>query len=798
VTASIDGVTVTGKGYGILVHGGSVSLSSSSIVDTASYGLLVQEAKTRPSPGSEIKPAGATLKYVSILRAGGVGIQVEGSSLTVEQSSIQNTTVLGLPPSAPDARATGEDRIGLARGIALYPSSWSKSASSTDPADFVASVAHIELTAITGNGEIGVYVAGATPVSISQSFIGGLPNGTAAGRGLVVERSPANGAPADVTVDSTVIEGTRDAAVDVRDATVSMTETTIRDTRGRLGDGCSGQGVRVRSVGDAPSEVTLDHVSVLESRQSAVFAASSTVTLTRTLLADIHPKPEDTPGQCLKAMGDGLVVESYPQLRADVTLDRVRIDRAQRAGVFAGDGEISASSSLVACSSSAVVDAATTSRAGKAFGALCGCGSQWVDCAFEQRDLDSWAVAGASPAWPDHSDVASICAVDFTKPERAISSASVWNLLAPELVPVVIPAQGCAYVPGLGPGWSNLALAKPGFHSFSHPIYFPDAHLGIFGPFSTAPLASAYAKQGWPIGAPLVEFVAPAGSTLTLGPGEVMTTLDGQLLPDGVMPGLPGRVGQGLLWTAEGGWHSVAITPSAGFTCVSDGPEGTSATSIPVHVFPGLTPSVVFDCTVSDCSVVINQAATQILEAPNPAKESALGNLVADCMRDAMKTQLAVVNLGAISGSGSIDAGDVTWCEVFGLLPFPDKVSRVTLTAAEVVSLLNEQWLQTTPRFLAVSGFTYVWDDTLPPGQKVVEVRDAQGALVQPSDNITQYTVALPDYLAQTAAGFTVLQNKTLSTAPGEQQLEAQMFGTCIASLPTPFTSTIEGRIQLQ
>src|SRR5690606_25347792 len=114
----------------------------------------------------------------------------------------------------------------------------------------------------------------------------------------------------------------------------------------------------------------------------------------------------------------------------------------------------------------------------------------------------------------------------------------------------------------------------------------------------------------------------------------------------------------------------------------------------------------------------------------SPAGESALGNLIADAQRWGLGTEMAFMNPGGIRAD--LDAGPVTWGELYAIQPFNNPMVKLELTGEQIRRLLNQQWQSESDgsirtRFLQISGLSYTWDDRRPVGDKVVEVRDEAG-----------------------------------------------------------------------
>jgi 5'-nucleotidase len=145
-------------------------------------------------------------------------------------------------------------------------------------------------------------------------------------------------------------------------------------------------------------------------------------------------------------------------------------------------------------------------------------------------------------------------------------------------------------------------------------------------------------------------------------------------------------------------------------------------------------------------------AASDILRTRNRTGESALGNLIADAQRQAMATDFAFMNPGGIRAD--LEAGEVTWGELFSVQPFNNYLVKMDLTGQQIYDLLNQQFppRQTYPRMLQVSGLTYTWDPSLPKGNRIVEVRQ-DGVTI---NKATTYTVTVNSFLAEGGDRFRV------------------------------------------
>lgn len=185
---------------------------------------------------------------------------------------------------------------------------------------------------------------------------------------------------------------------------------------------------------------------------------------------------------------------------------------------------------------------------------------------------------------------------------------------------------------------------------------------------------------------------------------------------------------------------------------------------------------------------VIGNAATDITRTENGAGESALGNLIADAQRAAMATDFAFMNSGGIRAD--INAGEVTWGELFTVQPFGNSLVKMDLTGQQIYTLLEQQWAgQTFARILKLSGLRYTWNAAAPIGSRIVAVyRD--GILI---DRAATYSVAVNSFLADGGDNFIVLRDG-LNRVGGSIDLDALI--VYVRSIAQPFAAAIEGRIQ--
>ena len=138
--------------------------------------------------------------------------------------------------------------------------------------------------------------------------------------------------------------------------------------------------------------------------------------------------------------------------------------------------------------------------------------------------------------------------------------------------------------------------------------------------------------------------------------------------------------------------------------------------------------------------------------------EAAFGNLVADALRAATASDIALVNGGGIRGDTTYPAGAaIARKTVLTELPFGNRTVKLRLTGAQVRAALEHgvsQVERAAGRFPQVSGLAFAFDPARPPGARVTRATVAGAAL----DPARLYTLATMDFLARGGDGYGVLR----------------------------------------
>ena len=126
---------------------------------------------------------------------------------------------------------------------------------------------------------------------------------------------------------------------------------------------------------------------------------------------------------------------------------------------------------------------------------------------------------------------------------------------------------------------------------------------------------------------------------------------------------------------------------------------------------------------------VVGKIAAPLTRDESPAGETPVGQVVADAQLAATRAtadggaQIALMNPGGLRANLTAAAdGAVRYEDLFAVQPFYNNLVTLTLSGAQIVQVLEQQWLgQPRARVLQVSrGFGYSWDNAKPAGQRVV------------------------------------------------------------------------------
>ncbi|KAA0576555.1 bifunctional metallophosphatase/5'-nucleotidase [Azospirillum sp. B21] len=198
----------------------------------------------------------------------------------------------------------------------------------------------------------------------------------------------------------------------------------------------------------------------------------------------------------------------------------------------------------------------------------------------------------------------------------------------------------------------------------------------------------------------------------------------------------------------------------------------------------------------SDLAAVIGTTATELDSRKDVvrSRESSMGNLIADALRETLKADVAITNGGGIRADALHPAGyRLTRRDIFAELPFGNVGVLVEMSGQDLISTLEHgvgKVEEKAGRFPQVSGLTMTYDPKAPAGRRVTSVTVGG----KPIDPQATYRVATNDYMLKGGDGYAAFpRSKVIVDASGAVLL-ATIVMNHVESKKT-VTSAVEGRI---
>lgn len=407
--SSIASLSVTGPSVGVAMSGAlDVVLDRVWIHDTGDTALDIEDP---------LGTASAAVTDSLVEGATGYGVQMVGSSLTMDRSTVRGTVVRGE----------------WARGIAVQASSYTGARSALT----------LRRSVLADNGGIALFVTGSDAIVDQSVLHGTVPAGNAEGEGISAQVALDTGERADLQLTQSAVLSNQLVGVQLFGSTARLEATLVANTQPGFPGGGSdldgGRGINVQDdfTGDrgaveivqstvedshgigifaAGSDLLLDQALVRRSvpggdesgrgislRPSGIGEASSTASVQRTLVADsgefgimvggstmtledsvVRQVAPSAAGQ----FGDVVAVLASP---AELHASRTSFEQGGRAGLSVFGAVASLTDCLFSCHSIdiAVQDllevAAHLDDGG---GNRCGCDGERYDCAAVSADLE--------------------------------------------------------------------------------------------------------------------------------------------------------------------------------------------------------------------------------------------------------------------------------------------------------------------------------------------------------------------------------------------------------------------------
>lgn len=174
--------------------------------------------------------------------------------------------------------------------------------------------------------------------------------------------------------------------------------------------------------------------------------------------------------------------------------------------------------------------------------------------------------------------------------------------------------------------------------------------------------------------------------------------------------------------------------------------------------------------------------------------ETAIGNLIADAMRQGVNADVAITNGGGIRGDKTYDAGTtLTRRDIQSELPFGNRTVKLQVTGEQLLEALEHgvsRVEEGAGRFPSTSGLTMTWSRSAAPGERVKSV-SVNG---QPLEMTASYTVATNDFMAKGGDGYVIFtEAKTLVDAAAAKYMASMVMDFVAAA--GEVAPKVEGRV---
>jgi 2',3'-cyclic-nucleotide 2'-phosphodiesterase (5'-nucleotidase family) len=223
----------------------------------------------------------------------------------------------------------------------------------------------------------------------------------------------------------------------------------------------------------------------------------------------------------------------------------------------------------------------------------------------------------------------------------------------------------------------------------------------------------------------------------------------------------------------------------------------------------------IVDKANADTAVLRNQViGTQAVDFdirrdPTRLHESAMGNMVADAMRSTYPGAIdaALTNSGGLRQdllyappTAGEQPGEITWGEVFAVLPFGNRTVILTLTGAQLEQALLNGFSPVcnsaiaTGRFPQVSGLrlTFSCNGTTPVVTGMWKTPDGIGGPQTPIGPADTVRLVTNDFMYTGGDGYTALAGGTDVLQPGDDLMQLTIDYIAANS---PVAPVVEGRI---
>lgn len=134
-----------------------------------------------------------------------------------------------------------------------------------------------------------------------------------------------------------------------------------------------------------------------------------------------------------------------------------------------------------------------------------------------------------------------------------------------------------------------------------------------------------------------------------------------------------------------------------------------------------------------------------------------LGALIAEARRNVLRADVGLVATDEIRSD--LPAGQVTYGQLFEILPSQNELLKLTLSGSRLQEVLEQALGRNGPPTAYVAGVTVQYDPRRRPNRRIQSIEFTGGRKLRRNES---YTLAIDDFLSGGGAGFTALKGQTV------------------------------------
>ena len=200
-----------------------------------------------------------------------------------------------------------------------------------------------------------------------------------------------------------------------------------------------------------------------------------------------------------------------------------------------------------------------------------------------------------------------------------------------------------------------------------------------------------------------------------------------------------------------------------------------------------------------ELNIKIGKTITQLDSRKKTVRteEAAIGNLIADAMREGVEAEICITNGGGIRAKKMYSPDTmITRRDILTELPFGNVVVKLELTGAQIFDAIENgvsEVEKNSGRFPQVSGMSFTYNPKAKAGSRVNSVKIG----TSPLNKGKTYTVATNDYMASGGDGYSVLKKAKVIINASNATIMASMVMDYIKGKGS-VSPKVEGRIVAQ